>query len=91
MTGTESITRYDQQMTTHPSLIFLDMMKKLGDKLPATPKDVSVMQRKLIRAGMRGQLQYAQQLRMLAVADIQHGDCIALAPLDGDEQPRPVG
>ncbi len=54
VTGTESTARYEQQVTTHPSLIFLDMMKKLGDKLPASPKDVTVMQRKLIRAGMRG-------------------------------------
>jgi tight adherence protein C len=53
VTGTET-SRYEQQMTTHPSLIFLEMMQRLGNKLPASPKDVTIMQRRLIRAGMRG-------------------------------------
>ena len=53
VTGTEA-TKYEQQMTTHPSLIFLEMMQKLGSKLPASPKDVTAMHRRLIRAGMRG-------------------------------------
>ena len=53
VTGTE-ISRYEQQMTTHPSLIFLEMMQRLGNKLPASPKDVTIMQGRLIRAGMRG-------------------------------------
>lgn len=39
---------------THPSLVFRDLVKKLGDVLPASPKDVSVMQKRLIRAGYRG-------------------------------------
>lgn len=38
----------------HPSLVFRDMVKKLGDLVPASPKDVTVMQRRLIRAGFRG-------------------------------------
>jgi tight adherence protein C len=38
----------------HPSLLFRDMVKKLGTLIPASPKDVSVMQRRLIRAGFRG-------------------------------------
>lgn len=41
--------------TAHPSLVFRDMLEKLGTLLPDNPKDVSVMQRKLIRAGYRGQ------------------------------------
>ena len=53
VTGTET-ARHEQMMTTHPSLIFLEMMQRLGTKLPASPKDVTVMQRRLIRAGMRG-------------------------------------
>ena len=53
VTGTEA-TKYEQQMTTHPSLIFLEMMQKLGSKLPASPKDVTAMHKRLIRAGMRG-------------------------------------
>ncbi len=38
----------------HPSLVFHELVQKLGDVLPASPKEVSAMQRKLIRAGFRG-------------------------------------
>jgi tight adherence protein C len=38
---------------THPSLVFREVVKKLGDLIPASPKDVTVMQRRLIRAGIR--------------------------------------
>jgi tight adherence protein C len=38
---------------THPSLVFSDMVKRLGALVPASPKDVNVMQRRLIRAGYR--------------------------------------
>ena len=37
----------------HPSLIFHDIVKRLGNLIPASPKDVTVMQRRLIRAGYR--------------------------------------
>src|SRR5215469_17000893 len=39
----------------HPSLIFHDIVKRLGNLVPASPKDVTVMQRRLIRAGYRNQ------------------------------------
>src|SRR5271154_7014602 len=37
----------------HPSLLFHDLVKRLGNLVPASPKDVTVMQRRLIRAGIR--------------------------------------
>jgi tight adherence protein C len=37
----------------HPSLLFHDLIKRLGTMVPASPKDVTVMQRRLIRAGYR--------------------------------------
>jgi tight adherence protein C len=37
----------------HPSLLFHDLIKRLGNMVPASPKDVTVMQRRLIRAGYR--------------------------------------
>jgi len=37
----------------HPSLLFHDLIKRLGTLVPASPKDVTVMQRRLIRAGYR--------------------------------------
>lgn len=38
----------------HPSLVFHELVQKLSNVLPASPKDVSIMQRRLIRAGLRG-------------------------------------
>ncbi len=38
----------------HPSLVFHELVQKLGNVLPASPKDVSVIHRRLIKAGMRG-------------------------------------
>jgi len=40
---------------THPSLVFADLMKKIGNVIPSNPKDANTMQRRLIRAGFRGE------------------------------------
>ncbi len=40
-------------MPVHPSLAFRDLLVKLGNYIPQSPKDVTVMRRKLIRAGLR--------------------------------------
>jgi tight adherence protein C len=37
----------------HPSLAFRDLLKRLGSLVPASPKDTTLMQRRLIRAGYR--------------------------------------
>jgi len=42
-----------EQMPSHPSLAFHEVLSKIGSILPASPKDVNVMQRRLIRAGIR--------------------------------------
>jgi tight adherence protein C len=39
----------------HPSLAFHELIKKLGNIIPQSPKDVTVMQRRLIRAGIKGE------------------------------------
>jgi tight adherence protein C len=39
----------------HSSLVFHDLVKRLGDFVPASPKDVTIMQRRLIRAGFRNE------------------------------------
>jgi tight adherence protein C len=43
----------EESAPIHPSLIFHDIVKRLGNLVPASPKDVTVMQRRLIRAGYR--------------------------------------
>jgi tight adherence protein C len=40
---------------SHPSLAFHELIKKLGNVIPQSPKDVTVMQRRLIRAGIRNE------------------------------------
>src|SRR6185369_13584650 len=39
----------------HPSLAFRDLLKKLGNFVPTSPKDTTIMQRRLIKAGYRNQ------------------------------------
>jgi tight adherence protein C len=41
------------QMPSHPSLALHEVIKKLGNFVPQSPKDVTMMQRRLIRAGYR--------------------------------------
>src|SRR5262249_46623010 len=41
------------QAVAHPSLAFRDLLKRLGALVPASPKDTTIMQRRLIRAGFR--------------------------------------
>jgi tight adherence protein C len=44
-----------EQMPSHPSLAFHDLIKRLGNFVPQSPKDVTVMRRRLIRAGIRNE------------------------------------
>ena len=44
-----------ERVPTHPSLVFRDLIKKLGTVLPASPEDVTVMRRRLIRGGIKGE------------------------------------
>ncbi len=39
----------------HPSLAFHELIKRLGNIIPQSPKDVTVMRRRLIRAGIRNE------------------------------------
>jgi tight adherence protein C len=43
-----------EHIPVHPSLAFRQILQRLGDVLPASPKDVTIMQRRLIKAGFRG-------------------------------------
>lgn len=43
-----------EETPVHPSLIFRDLLNRLGSMVPASPKDMTVMQRRLVRAGLRG-------------------------------------
>ena len=43
-----------EEAPIHASLLFRDLLDRLGKVMPTSPKDVTVMQRRLIRAGFRG-------------------------------------
>lgn len=43
-----------EETPVHPSLVFRDLLNRLGSLVPASPKDMTVMQRRLVRAGLRG-------------------------------------
>ncbi len=45
----------EQAMPSHPSLAFHDLIKRIGNFVPQSPKDVTVMRRRLIRAGIRNE------------------------------------
>jgi tight adherence protein C len=47
-------TASQAQMPMHPSLAVHDVLQKLGTVLPQNPKDMNIMQRRLVRAGLRG-------------------------------------
>ncbi len=50
-----AVVEQREQSVSHPSLVFGDLLKKLGNVIPSNPKDANTMQRKLIRAGFRGE------------------------------------
>jgi tight adherence protein C len=45
----------NEQAPAHPSLAFHDLIKRMGNFIPQSPKDVTVMRRRLIRAGVRNE------------------------------------
>src|SRR5579863_8133579 len=46
-------TEPSEETPVHPSLAFHDLIRRLGAIVPTSPKDATVMQRRLIRAGYR--------------------------------------
>ena len=50
VTGSVSGSKH---IVSHPSLAWHDIVKKMGNLIPSAPKDVTSMQRRLIRAGFR--------------------------------------
>ena len=58
----------------HPSLALHDLVKRLGNLVPASPKEASTMQRRLIRAGLRN----PQALKFLFGAKVIFGILLPL-------------
>lgn len=58
-----------EEAPVHPSLVFRDLVQRMGKLIPASPKDVTVMQRRLIRGGFRKE----HALRYLYGAKVMFG------------------
>ena len=71
---TATAVEMEEAAPTHPSLVFRELHSRLGNSLPASPKDMSVMQRRLVRAGMRNK----NALKILYGAKIVMGVALPL-------------
>ncbi|MEO5925599.1 MAG: type II secretion system F family protein [Bryobacteraceae bacterium] len=71
----------EQAMPAHPSLAFHDLIKRIGNFVPQSPKDVTVMRRRLIRAGIRNEnalkILYGAKAGMAVVLPLVVGSVIA--------------
>ncbi len=65
----------EEDIPVHPSLVFREMLNRLGTVMPASPKDMSVMQRRLIKAGIRN----PNALKMLYGAKVGLGVLMPIA------------
>src|ERR1700687_1458876 len=77
---------HTEQMPAHPSLALFEVMKKLGNIVPQSPKDVTMMQRRLIRAGSRKEgavtILYGTKAAMGVVFPLMVGGLVAGSSTD---------
>jgi tight adherence protein C len=75
-----------EHVPTHPSLAFHELIKKLGNVIPQSPKDVTVMQRRLIRAGIRNEnslkVLYGSKVAFGVLLPVLAGVAVADYPTD---------
>lgn len=75
-----------EEAPIHPSLVFRDVLAKLGNLIPASPKDVTVMQRRMIRAGIRNPaaLKYLYGAKLALAVLMPIAMTLAVASSDAD-------
>lgn len=70
----------------HPSLVFRDLVSRLGNVLPASPKDVNIVQKRLIRAGFRNpgalKVLYGSKVILGAALPLIAGAVVAGSPAE---------
>jgi|YNPBryBLVA2012_1023415.scaffolds.fasta_scaffold00104_3 tight adherence protein C len=88
ITGADAVAV--QRAQRHPSLAFRELLSKLGTMLPASPKDVTVMQRRLIRAGYRSpsalRYLYGSKLLLGVLLPVAAGAAVAGSPSAADNK-----
>jgi tight adherence protein C len=84
--GAGMINGGQEIIPTHPSLALREVVEKLGNVLPRSPKDANVMQRKLIRAGYRNEravtILYGSKLLLAALFPVLAS--FVVLPADSD-------
>jgi tight adherence protein C len=79
-----------QAPVSHPSLAFRELLRKLGNFVPASPKDTTIMQRRLVRAGFRGEnalkILYGAKFAGAVVVPLLTFGLIVGADLDGSNK-----
>jgi len=87
VTGVGMMGVGEEQAPVHPSLALREVMEKLGNMMPPSPKDASVVQKRLIRAGLRDQSAIYVLYGSKAVMAVLLPVIAAFLVLPGDSDP----
>ncbi|MEZ5399553.1 MAG: type II secretion system F family protein [Bryobacteraceae bacterium] len=75
-----------EEAPAHPSLVFHELVKKLGTIMPVNPRDAGVIQRRMIRAGIRNpnamKFFYGSKVLFGAVCPLLMSLAVANSPAD---------
>ncbi|MCC6861867.1 MAG: type II secretion system F family protein [Bryobacterales bacterium] len=84
ITGNE--VELEQAAIRHPSLVFHDLIDRLGSLLPASPKEATVVERRLMRAGFRKpgaiKLLYGSKVLLALLAPLAAAGAVAASEAD---------
>lgn len=87
VTGVGMMGVGEEQTPVHPSLALREVMEKLGNMVPPSPKDANVVQKRLIRAGLREQSAIYVLYGAKAVLAVAFPVVASLFVLPGDSDP----
>ncbi len=87
VTGVGMMGVGEEQAPVHPSLALREVMEKLGNMVPPSPKDANVVQKRLIRAGLRDHSSIYVLYGAKVVFAIALPLIASLAVLPGDSDP----
>jgi tight adherence protein C len=75
-----------EEAPAHPSLVFHELVKKVGNILPVNPRDAGVIQRRMVRAGIRNEnaMKYFYGAKVLLAVLFPLLMAVAVARSDGD-------
>lgn len=87
VTGVGMMGVGEEQAPVHPSLALREVMEKLGNLVPPSPKDANVVQKRLIRAGLRDQSSIYVLYGAKVVLAVAFPLIASLLVLPGDSDP----